>query len=371
MRLAIAACAIALAVFAGVFGYLVVNDPALLNVTSSEPVAAAAPHRPRAGPRCARSPSSAKCPRPPAARAPAEVSPTVAQRATPAEAAPVMAQASPPAKAAPAPAKAAPAPASCPGNPNALGVARTVEIDTTGGPGFGFEHFRQHDFLEPGEVVLTYDDGPWPQRTMAVVNALAAHCTRAIFFPIGKHATYEPGILKQVAARGHSVGSHTWSHQNLAAKPVDVGKSEIEKGISAVALAVGGPTAPFFRFPALRHPPELVSYLGERNIAIFSTDMDSFDFKMRKPEQVRQSVMAKLKKFGKGIVLMHDFQQSTAAATADLLNDLKEGGYKIVHMRASKPITTIASYDEEVRKDAKLPTVSSKPTSSVVRTVNE
>jgi peptidoglycan/xylan/chitin deacetylase (PgdA/CDA1 family) len=250
-------------------------------------------------------------------------------------------------------------------------VARTVEIDTSGGPGFGFEHFRQHDFLEPGEVVLTYDDGPWPQRTMAVIDALAAHCTRAIFFPIGKHATYEPGILKLVAARGHAVGSHTWSHQNLASKPVDEGKREIEKGISAVAWAVGGPVAPFFRFPALRHPPELVSYLGERNIAIFSTDMDSFDFKMRKPEQVRQSVMAKLKKFGKGIVLMHDFQQSTASATADLLNDLKAGGYKIVHMRARAPVTTLAAYDEEVRKDAKLPTVSSKPTSSVVRTVND
>jgi peptidoglycan-N-acetylglucosamine deacetylase len=367
MRLAVAACAIALAVFAGVFGYLVANDPALLNtalqnIVGNEPAAQPAPAESRPAPRTVTVVN--EVPPAAAARAPADVSPTVAQRATPAEAPPVMAQASPQAK-------AAPAPASCPGNPNALGVTRTVEIDTTGGPGFGFEHFRQHDFLEPGEVVLTYDDGPWPQRTMAVLNALAAHCTRAIFFPIGKHATYEPGILKQVAARGHSVGSHTWSHQNLAAKSVDEGKAEIEKGISAVALAVGGPTAPFFRFPALRHPPELVSYLGERNIAIFSTDMDSFDFKMRKPEQVRQSVLAKLKKFGKGIVLMHDFQQSTAAATADLLNDLKAGGYKIVHMRARAPITTIASYDEEVRKDAKLPTVSSKPTSSVVRTVNE
>jgi peptidoglycan/xylan/chitin deacetylase (PgdA/CDA1 family) len=220
-------------------------------------------------------------------------------------------------------------------------------------------------------VVLTFDDGPWPQRTMAVVNALAAHCTRAIFFPIGKHATYEPGILKQVAARGHSIGSHTWSHQNLTNKPFEDAKAEIEKGISAVAWAVGGPTAPFFRFPALKHPPELVSYLGERNIAIFSTDMDSFDFKMRRPEQVRSAVMAKLKKFGKGIVLMHDFQQATAHAAADLLNDLKAGGYKIVYMRARTPITTIAQYDEEIRKDSKLPTVSSKPTSSVVRTVNE
>ena len=310
---------------------------------------------------------------PPAAvsRAPAEVSPTVAQRTTPAEAPPVMAQASPPAKGAPAPAKAAPAPASCPGNPNALGVTRTVEIDTTGGPGFGFEHFRQHDFLEPGEVVLTYDDGPWPQRTMAVVNALAAHCTRAIFFPIGKHATYEPGILKQVAARGHSVGSHTWSHQNLAAKPVDQGKAEIEKGISAVALAVGGPTAPFFRFPALRHPARA----GELSRRAQHRDLlDRHGLVRLQDAQAGTGAAVgdgQAEEVGKGIVLMHDFQQSTAAATADLLNDLKEGGYKIVHMRARAPVTTIASYDEEVRKDAKLPTVSSKPTSSVVRTINE
>ena len=79
-------------------------------------------------------------------------------------------------------------------------------------------------------------------------------------------------------------------------------------GISAVHWAVGGPTAPYFRFPALRQPQELIDYLGKRNIAIFSADMDSFDFKMRKPEQVRQSVMAQLKKHGKGIVLMHDFR---------------------------------------------------------------
>src|SRR5438128_808287 len=47
-------------------------------------------------------------------------------------------------------------------NPDALGVARTVVIDTTGGPGFGFDHFKQLDFLQDKEVVLTFDDGPWP-----------------------------------------------------------------------------------------------------------------------------------------------------------------------------------------------------------------
>jgi peptidoglycan-N-acetylglucosamine deacetylase len=269
-------------------------------------------------------------------------------------------------------------------NPNALGVARVVEIDTTGGPGFGFEHFKSHDFLREGEVVLTFDDGPWPKNTPAVLAALAAHCTKAIFFPIGTHATYEPGILKQVAAAGHAVGSHTWCHQDLSktkgkclingkVQAVDYDpKDEIEKGISAVRWAVGAPTAPYFRFPALRQPQELVDYLGKRNIAIFSTDMDSFDFKMRKPEQVRQSIMAKLKKHGKGIVLMHDFQHATAEAAMDLLNDLKAGGYKVVFMKPKFALQTLPEYDEQVLKLVKGPGGGdARPTSSVVRTIAE
>lgn len=262
----------------------------------------------------------------------------------------------------------------CPGNPDALGVARTVEIDTTEGPGFGKEHFNMHDFLRQNEVVLTFDDGPWQATTPAVLAALAAHCTKATFFPVGKHATYYPALLKQVAAAGHTVGNHTWGHKNLSKKPYDTdleaARTEIEMGISAVRMAVDGPVAPFFRFPALKHPPELVKYLGERNIAMFSTDLDSFDFTMRKPEQVIQSVMNRLKKHGKGIVLMHDFQQATAKALPDLLTELKANGYKVVHMRAKDPVKTLARYDELVRKEQKLPTVSARPTSTVIRTVD-
>jgi hypothetical protein len=104
----------------------------------------------------------------------------------------------------------------------------------------------------------------------------------------------------------------------------------------------------------LKQPPELIEYLGKRNIGIFSTDIDSFDFKMRKSEQVRQAVLAKLKKHGKGIVLVHDFQHATAEATADLLKDLKAAGYKIVFMKPKFPVTTIASYDELILKQMKI-----------------
>jgi peptidoglycan/xylan/chitin deacetylase (PgdA/CDA1 family) len=276
-------------------------------------------------------------------------------------------------QAAPVPAAAlAPAKAPC-SNPNALGIARVVEIDTTGGPGFGFEHFKQLDFLRDKEVVLTFDDGPWPLNTPSVLKTLAEQCTTGIFFPIGKHATYYPEILKQVAAAGHTIGSHTWSHANLNNKKLteQQDKDEIEKGFSAVKWALGSSPAPFFRFPALQHPPAMVTYLGTRNVGIFSCDLDSFDFKASKPQQVIDTVMKKLDKLGKGIILMHDFQKHTAEALPELLRKLKDSGYKVVQMKAKAPVQTIAQYDDDIVKDLKLPTVSSRPVSSVVQTISE
>jgi peptidoglycan/xylan/chitin deacetylase (PgdA/CDA1 family) len=280
-------------------------------------------------------------------------------------------------QAAPAPAQAAAAvqPARPPcNNPDALGVGRTVEIDTTGGPGFGFEHFKELDFLRDHEVVLTFDDGPWPENTPSVLKTLAEECTTGIFFPIGKHSTYYPEILKQVYAAGHTVGSHTWSHATLTNKKLtdDQRKEEIEKGFSAVKWALGGISpSPFFRFPALQHPPEMVTYLGTRNIAIFSCDLDSFDFKARNAQQVIDVTFKKLDKLGKGIILMHDFHKHTAEALPELLHRLKAGGYKVVAMRAKDTVQTLPQYDEDLMKDVKLPTLSSRPVSSVVTTVSE
>jgi peptidoglycan/xylan/chitin deacetylase (PgdA/CDA1 family) len=257
-------------------------------------------------------------------------------------------------------------------NPNALGIERVVEVDTTGGPGFGFEHFKQLDFLNDKEVVLTFDDGPWPVNTPAVLKALADECTTGIFFSIGKHATYHPEILRQVAAAGHTIGTHTWSHANLNKKTMteQQGKDEIEKGFSAVRMALGAPPASFFRFPELQHAPAMVNYLGARNVAIFSCDIDSFDFRAHSPEQIVDTVMTKLDKLGKGIILMHDFQKHTGEALPALLSRLKAGGYKIVAMKSKAQLETLAKYDEDMLKSVKVPTVSTRPVSSVVQTVS-
>jgi peptidoglycan-N-acetylglucosamine deacetylase len=258
-------------------------------------------------------------------------------------------------------------------NPDALGVSRVVEIDTTGGPGFGFEHFKQLDFLTDKEIVLTFDDGPWPVNTPSVLKTLADECTKAVFFPIGKHATYHPAILKQVAAAGHTVGAHTWSHANLNSKKLSEQqvKEEIEKGFSAVKLALGAAPSPFFRFPQLQHSPAAMAYLGSRNVAIFSCDADSFDFKAKDAAQIVNTVMTKVEKSGKGIILMHDFQKHTAEALPLLLRRLKAGGYKVVQMKAKAPLQTLAEYDEALVKDIKLPVASARPVSNVVQTISD
>src|SRR6476646_3228899 len=279
------------------------------------------------------------------------------------------------AQAAPAPTIVAQPAAPC-ANPDALGVSRVVEVDTTGGPGFGFEHFKQLDFLQDKEVVLTFDDGPWPGNTPAVLKALADECTKGLFFTVGKHATYHPEITKQVIAAGMTVGTHTWSHKDLArnpyAKDIEQAKQEIEMGNSAVHLAAGGgKVAPFFRFPALQHPPQLLSYLAERNIGVLSTDIDSRDFKLHKPGDVIKAVMSQLEKHGKGIILMHDFKHHTAEAMPELIRQLKAVGYKVVHMVPKGELTTVPKYDEMLAHEDKLSSNNTRPESSVIRTIGE
>jgi tRNA(Met) C34 N-acetyltransferase TmcA len=84
---------------------------------------------------------------------------------------------------------------------------------------------------------------------------------------------------------------------------------------------------------------------------------------------VRQSVIAKLKKHGKGIILMHDFQHATADAIGQILDDLKAGGYKVVQMRPREQLRPLPEYDAIVLKGIKPVNVSGRPVESVVRTV--
>ena len=142
------------------------------------------------------------------------------------------------------------------------------------GPRFGGVQYRDHDFLQDGEVVLTFDDGPHPDYTVPILDALDEHCVKATFYMVGRQALAFPKYAREVGRRGHTIGTHTWSHRNLARSSAEQMRAEIELGISAVQLALGGPTAPFFRFPYLAAPNTAQHMLQQRDTANVSIDVD-------------------------------------------------------------------------------------------------
>lgn len=238
-----------------------------------------------------------------------------------------------------------------------LGVARTVEIDTQGGTRFGHQQYKDADFLAPGEVVLTFDDGPLRTHTQKVVSALAAHCTKATFFVVGSMALADPDMLREIARQGHTIGTHTWSHNyHLRSANAQRYTHEIEMGFSAVQIALGRPVAPFFRFPFLSDGRGPLEHLAARKISTFSIDVDSLDYRLRGAggaEAVIRRVMRELAEKKKGILLFHDIQPSTAAAMPRLLDELKAKGFRIVHLTSKSTATTLPEFDRLAEAEAR------------------
>ena len=248
------------------------------------------------------------------------------------------------------PARSAAPAADC--GPTAIGLSRTVEIKTQGGPRFGQQQYHENDFLNDGEVVLTFDDGPSSVYTPQVLKALEAHCTKATFFMVGSRALAEPKLVKEVARRGHTIGTHTWSHANLRAIGAVRAKDEVELGFSSVQRAAGQHIAPFFRFPYLSDSRAMQAHLKSRDIAMFSIDADAYDYKTLNPAEVHKAIISQITAKRKGIILFHDIQTSTAHALQGLLTDLKARGFRVVHMVPDTTATTIAAYDVQATRDA-------------------
>ncbi len=237
-------------------------------------------------------------------------------------------------------------------NPDALGVARVQEIDTAGGVQVGdLQYSHSLSFLGDKEVVLTFDDGPFPSTTPEILATLAEQCTKATFFYVGKMALQYPDILEQVDKAGHTIGAHTWGHANLRKLTPARASVEIEKGVGMLEARLGHPIAPFFRFPYLSDPKIDIKYLLGRDFGVFSTDVDSWDSHGLTPsDRIVKYVMTRLKEKGHGIVLLHDIKHTTAHALPEILKQLKDGGYKIVHLVPKAPAAPLQMYADWAKK---------------------
>lgn len=227
--------------------------------------------------------------------------------------------------------------APCPGNPDGLGTERVLAVDAQTTPRVGRKHFPITLPLAPKEVVLTFDDGPWPATTARVLDALKHECVRATFFVLGQHAAAYPALARRALAEGHTVGHHTYSHRLLDHLPAAAAEAEIDRGITAVEGALYGhstsaPSTPFFRFPGFASSPALLTRLSERGIVVFGADLWASDWNVMSPAEELGLVMARLRHSGGGIVLFHDTKAQTAAMIPAFLRVLKHEGYRVVHV---------------------------------------
>jgi len=229
----------------------------------------------------------------------------------------------------------------CPGNPDALGTARTLEVDVKATPRVGRKHFPATLPLADKELVLTFDDGPWPATTPKVLDALKHECVEATFFLLGRNAEAYPAIAKRELAEGHSLGHHTFSHPMLSHMALAKAQAEIERGIAADEFAVYGvkrtaPATPFFRFPGFASSPALLDDINGRGMVVFGADVWASDWLRMSPEQELHLILSRIDKIGRGIVLLHDTKRQTALMLPAFLRELERRGYHIVHVVPAK-----------------------------------
>ncbi|MBV9556620.1 MAG: polysaccharide deacetylase family protein [Pseudolabrys sp.] len=225
---------------------------------------------------------------------------------------------------------------SCAGNPNALGTERVLEVDARSTPRVGRKHFPATLPLARKEVVLTFDDGPLPETTPKVLEALKRECVRATFFLVGRNAEANPGLARRILAEGHSVGHHTYSHQILNRLPYANAEIEINRGIEEDDYAIYGqrrsdPATPFFRFPGFASTPALLDMLAKRGIVVFGADVWASDWNEMSPPTELNLIIGRIEQSGGGIVLFHDTRAQTVAMLPAFLRELKRRGYRIVH----------------------------------------
>jgi peptidoglycan/xylan/chitin deacetylase (PgdA/CDA1 family) len=227
---------------------------------------------------------------------------------------------------------------------DALGTSRVLAVDATSYPRVGLKSFPQTLPLEDHEVVLTFDDGPWPPTDSRILAALAQECVRATFFLIGRPASEHPELVRKIASLGHTVGHHTWAHHNLKYMKPDDADGEINKGIAAVETALHGsantiPSTPFFRFPYFEMTPQTLDKLQSRGIVVFGADLWASDWNKMTPEQELKLLTDRLKIAGKGIILLHDPKAQTAAMLPAFLRYLRENNYHVVHIVPARTVS--------------------------------
>jgi peptidoglycan/xylan/chitin deacetylase (PgdA/CDA1 family) len=231
----------------------------------------------------------------------------------------------------------------CPTDPLAPARTPTVAIDVQPGPTgaarYGGLQYRRTP-LAPGEIALTIDDGPDAVRERMVLDILDRHCLKATFFMVGWYAAAHPELVREVAARGHTIGTHTWLHpNNLRRLSPDHARLEIDRGLHAVqsALTSAPPQdrarfTPFFRFPGLNDSRPLLSWLGDRQLGVISADFGADDWKGISAAEIERRALKAAAQTRGGVLILHETKRHTVEGLSDLITAFEQRGYRFVQL---------------------------------------
>jgi len=183
-----------------------------------------------------------------------------------------------------------------------------------------------HASRDRRNVALTFDDGPDPVHTPAVLDTLAAEGVRATFFVVGEKVVAHPDLIARIVGDGHELGNHTYSHPYLPLRRSHTVADELARTDDAIARITG-------TVPRLARPP----YGGRspRNVRAFVRagkqlvlwDVNSFDWKGKPAEHVADRVLTRVRPGS--IVLMHDVCAHTPAALRLIIGGLRSRDYAL------------------------------------------
>jgi peptidoglycan-N-acetylglucosamine deacetylase len=242
-------------------------------------------------------------------------------------------------------------------------LSRVVAVDSTNGAIYESKNTGSASdaplpfVLNDKEIVLTFDQGPHATNTEYILHTLDRFCVKAVFFFNGSAAFANPALVREVAQHGHTLAAGPWSaSSDFVNIPIEDAKSEIERGLTAVANAADAPIAPFFRVPATVPAPNVLTYLKERGVSLWSYDIASGD---NEPGitagQLATSTLAKIGEMGKGVIQFHDARKVAVDALDDILAVAKKNGFKVVLPVPAKSFVPNEEYGAGLPKPAAIP----------------
>jgi peptidoglycan/xylan/chitin deacetylase (PgdA/CDA1 family) len=219
--------------------------------------------------------------------------------------------------------------------PGAIGTSRVFKVATKDRVGIG--HGYPALGLAHGEIILTFDDGPMPDTTPAILDILAKDCVKATFFMIGKRAEAHPEIAAKVREAGHTIGSHSYTHRELNKLPAQEADDDIQHGYEAVEKAAFGDNADrprLVRFPGFKSTPELVAFVHDHHGTVVNTNLSPADWRGQPAAVTFDRLKALFDHMDRGIVILHDSQKETVKLLPMVIAEMKARKMRVVQLVA-------------------------------------